>query len=59
MYPSSVQVMQMIASERAADWRRDAASARMARTVALASRRRDLRARLARGRRISDASCGN
>jgi hypothetical protein len=59
MYPSSVQVMQTIANERAADWHRNAASARMARTVALASRRRDLAARLARGRRIPDASCGD
>jgi hypothetical protein len=53
MYPSSVQVMQMIASERAADWRRDAASARLARTVALVSRRRERAARLGRSSRTA------
>jgi hypothetical protein len=59
MYPSSVQVMQMIANERAADWHRNASSARLARTVTLASRRRARAARIARGSASSDARCSN
>jgi len=59
MYPSSVQVMQMIANERAADWHRNAASARLARTVALTLRRQARAARIARGSATSDARCGN
>jgi hypothetical protein len=49
----------LIASERAADWHRNAASARLARTVTLASRRRARAARIAGGSRTADARCGN